>query len=147
MTQIVADARAHIVTPLQQAVQAATTEFELKAVLKKYCLYGGCKEGINYHLAAKYDLEKATALLAYAKAQQNISTEKIAQAQTYLDTARVALNRIGTGQYTDEGKEIFSGIKNANQAFKEAHLEVKKIEGKAVPKVERKIAASSGGGY
>lgn len=132
LTQIVADARTQIVTPLQQAVQAATTELELKAALKKYCLYDGCKEGINYHLAAKYDLEKATALLAYAKAQQNVSAEKIAQAQTALDTARAALTRVGTGQYTDEGKEIFSGIKNANQAFKEAHFEVKNVERKAV---------------
>jgi hypothetical protein len=119
LNAIIAGATTEIVTPLKAAIAAATDGKTLSEALHKYCLYDGCKEGTNYHLDAKYEIERLTLVLNYYKTQWSLTVGQVASVETKLDLAKTALDEVGTAQYTSvQQKNVWNNIKEAAQTLK-----------------------------
>ena len=105
LNQILSDAQSQVIGPLQAAISSAGNASELRAALDKYCLYDGCKNGENFHLAVKYELARLTATLASAQSRMGVNgTNYFAAAQQDLANAQSELSAIGTSQYTDSSR-------------------------------------------
>src|SRR5438132_8994138 len=105
LTQILSDANSTIIQPLQSAINAANNFTSLRAAFQSYCLFNGCVNGTNFHLAAKFNLARLQLILNYIKTTSPYSnqTDKISQAQSYLDASSSAL--VTTGALTYSGNE------------------------------------------
>jgi hypothetical protein len=60
---LVSDARSQILVPLQNGVNSATDSTGVIDVLGQYCLFDGCLDGTNFHMAAKFETKRLTILL------------------------------------------------------------------------------------
>lgn len=139
MNKVIEDAKAQVVEPLKSALADANDSQSIKNILRKYCLFNGCKNGVNYHLAAKYEIERLSATLAFVKSKLN-NTEfnaKVAEAESNLNSAKGLLTEVGNTHYNDNGKQIWNKIrssyeilKNINKSAKESIKEAKKEENK-----------------
>lgn len=122
LNKIIQDARAQIVTPLQTALSAATDGNQIETALKGYCLFDGCKDGANFHLAAKFaigELNIAVARVSNATWAGNF-TSQIAQVNSDISAANSALISVGTNKYLpDQEKTVWDSIKAARDALKQ----------------------------
>ena len=117
---ILSGAQTEIVTPLQDAINAATDGKSLAAAMQDYCLFDGCQNGTNYHLAAKFETERLHLLLGYFTGKWNLTSDQVATVQSKLDAATAALNAIDPHKYTDEARaDVWDNIKAAAQALKQ----------------------------
>ncbi len=115
LTTLVDNADSEIVTPYQSAVNAATTQSELNAALAQYCLFDGCKNGTNFHLAANFDTLKLTAMYGKIAAIPNLTsnqTATLARIHSDLGSASSALSSVGTSQYTQNSRQSVFGALN-----------------------------------
>jgi hypothetical protein len=126
LQRILSEATAQIIMPLQTDVSKAATEKEIKDALKKYCLFNGCKNGINYHLAARFEVAKLDLTINHLKSRPNLasSAEKLNTAQAKVEVAKNILNSIKTGVYNDE--EVWVNIDSAYKLIKELQGAYKK---------------------
>src|SRR5262249_39114104 len=62
LNEIITRAQANLGN-LTTSVDSANDSSELKAALKGYCQYNGCKEGVNFHLAAQASLTEKQSVL------------------------------------------------------------------------------------
>lgn len=60
---LVTEARQKILTPLRNEVKEAENTSQIREALGKYCLYDGCLNGTNYHMAAKFETTRLSILL------------------------------------------------------------------------------------
>lgn len=109
-----------IVTPLQNAVKTADA-VQAGAALKQYCLYSGCRNGTNFHFAARFEMARLSDLLAKVslgpKAAEIAPQASAIQAE--LDSAKSALDAVGTASFGDDQKEqVWSHIKAAAENFR-----------------------------
>jgi len=105
LNQILSDAQSQVIGPLQAAISSAGNASDLRAALDKYCLYDGCKNGENFHLAVKYGLARLTATLSSAQSRMGANgTNYFAKAQQDLSSAQSEMSAIGTSQYTDSSR-------------------------------------------
>lgn len=126
---VVSGVKTQIISPLRTAIASATDFKSLKAALEGYCLFDGCKTGVNYHLAAQFEVQRLFAVLGNLENKPNVSTAKIAEAKGYLNTAQGVLSQVGTGQYTKEQKETFStNVKSAVKTIRDINKELPKGE-------------------
>ena len=103
--QILSDAQSQVIAPLEAAISSAGNASELRAALGKYCLYDGCPNGENFHLAVKYGLARLTATLSSAQSRMGANgTNYFAAAQRDLANAQSELSAIGASQYTDDSR-------------------------------------------
>jgi hypothetical protein len=102
LNQIISDATAQIITPLQNAVSSANDATSINNAIKGYCLFDGCANGINFHLAAKFEIAKLQIAFNKINSNQNVSQTSITQLQTDITTASGILTQVGTGQYTSQ---------------------------------------------
>jgi hypothetical protein len=63
LSNLVAEARQNILNPLKDEVNSAQNNSQIKAALMKYCLFDGCLNGTNFHMAAKYETARLQILL------------------------------------------------------------------------------------
>ncbi len=126
LTTILKDAKSQIVDPLQAALEKASTAKDVHSALQKYCLFDSCKDGMNFHLAAKFELEKLSAILKFLKAKPNAPSDKVTAAQKALDTAKATLAKIGTARYAPgQAQQVWSQIEAAAKAIKELRSSVR----------------------
>jgi len=119
LDKIIQDAKTQIVDPLQAALNNTRDAKAVHSALKGYCLFDGCKEGINFHLEAKFEIAKLEIALNKLKTS-NVSADKLTQLETYINNAKNALNSVGTGRYNDQTKrQVWNNIKSAYSKIKE----------------------------
>ena len=63
LDNLVSNARLQILNPLQSGVKSATTSSQIRELLGKYCLFDGCLNGTNFHMAARYENTRLKILL------------------------------------------------------------------------------------
>ena len=122
MLSVISGAQATIVIPLQNAISSATTGKEIGDAVRGFCLANGCKDGLNYHFYAKFELAKLTAILNYIKANATAAGlgTQVTSVQTDLANAQSALDAVGTAKYdpTNE-KAVWDNLKDAAKTTKE----------------------------
>ncbi|MBI5046679.1 hypothetical protein HZC07_03020 [Candidatus Micrarchaeota archaeon] len=122
LSTIVSDAQSQIVDPLKSAISSATNGSQVRMALGEFCLFNGCPNGDNFHLAAKFEIEKLNKQLAYIQANGNETgvQDKITDAQSALASASSALSSVGTNKYLpDQEQAVWSNIRTAAQDIKQ----------------------------
>ena len=123
LTRLLQNAQTEIITPLKNAVQSSNSS-QIYSALAEYCLFDGCKNGTNFHLAANFQLQSLTAELNYLESNLNVSSSSFSQTQSYLNSASSLLNTIGTAPYAS-GQEtpVFNYLRNASQSLVSTQVE------------------------
>jgi len=130
LSNLVAEARQNILDPLKNEVNSAQNSSQIKAALMKYCLFDGCLNGTNFHMAAKYETARLQILLNVVSVDAvNIDLDKngypdrdelkieLDQAQAMIDSwANVNAN---SGQLKLEWEHIRSVAKKLHALFVE----------------------------
>ncbi len=121
MQKVIDDARLQIIVPLQNEIANATTEKEVKDALKKYCLYDGCRNGINYHLAVRFEIAKLGATSEFLKTEGNLSRygDKISRMENSGHAAQALMKSIGNRAFNDGGRAVNLNIGSAYKSLKE----------------------------
>ena len=121
LNAIVNNASAAIIMPLKNAIDGATNSSQVRNALDMYCMFNGCKNGVNYHLAARFDIQK---LELIAEKLQSINSTAInqtavAQGLSALSDAANALASVGTSAYTTATHDaVWDSIKAAVEDLK-----------------------------
>ena len=116
LLNLVLDARTQIITPLKNGVKSATNSSQLRMILYQYCLYDGCANGTNFHMAAKYEAMRVGDLLAAmsSKATEEGLGGNVSSVQASLDAAGTKIRSWGAKDATpDQLKEAWAGILSA----------------------------------
>ncbi|MBU0527836.1 hypothetical protein KKE92_05110 [Candidatus Micrarchaeota archaeon] len=119
---LIADAEDEIVDPLKDAVDEAETSEELREALGSYCLFNGCANGINFHFAASWQIEKLDSILDLIEddAEEAGLSDDWDTADEYLVTASENLEDVGTDQYEGtEHDDVWDNIRLASGALKD----------------------------
>jgi hypothetical protein len=121
MQKVVDDAKLIVITPLQSEAANATTEKEVKEILKKYCLYDGCRNGVNYHLAVRFEIAKLDATSKFLKKDGNVSNygDRIAKMENSGKAAEAFMKGIGNKAFNDGGKAVKMNVASAYDSLKE----------------------------
>jgi len=120
MTGIIEQARKDILAPLETIVSGGDFN-AIKDALKTHCIYDGCDTG-NFHLEAKMEIARFNAMLAKikAKATETGLAAEWQSAKDSIDSAKTALDSLGTAKYTQETKAaVWDKIKEAANKIKE----------------------------
>jgi hypothetical protein len=121
LTQLLSDAQATIITPLQEAVNSAANASSLNQDVKQYALFDGSQGGINFHLAAKFNVAELQIALNKLSSTTGVSQTSITQLQNDINTANAALTAVGTDKYTAaQESQIWNAIKDGWSAVKSA---------------------------
>jgi len=128
LEDLISDARAEIVEPLQDAVDSADDSSEVRDALKQYCLFNGCPNGVNFHFAARFELEKLNQILD--KVEQNATDaglgDEVSDIQEDLDDAEESLGDAGTSQYNDEEYEgMWNSLHSASSKTRDLLAELR----------------------
>lgn len=121
LTQLLSDAQTTIITPLQQAINSAANASSLNQDVKQYALFDGSQGGINFHLAAKFNVAELQIALNKLTSTTGVSQTSIAQLQNDINTANTVLTAVGTSQYTSsQQSQLWNAIKDGWSAVKTA---------------------------
>ncbi len=111
-----------VITPLQNAISLASNESQLRAAINSYCIFDGCPSGLNYHLAAKFDLGVLTGI-AGKVSSMNLTTSQRANlttAQGDLSVSSSTLQTAGTSRYIgNQSTEVWSNLKGAGSLLRQ----------------------------
>ncbi len=122
LTSLIGDARSQVVDPLKDAVSSATNASELRQALGQYCLYNGCKDGTNFHMAAHFDSDKLGDVLTYIApmAQSAGLGGNLTAAQGDLGSVQSELSSIGTSEYAQgQSDQVWGGIRSVAKDVKD----------------------------
>jgi len=108
---VVDEAEDEIVNPLEDAVDAAENDTELKDAMHGYCLHDGCKDGKNFHLGARFETAKLGAILDKIRdaAEAKGLGEEVAAIGSALDSAQEILDAAGDSQLSASDEESLDG--------------------------------------
>lgn len=109
----------------ENAVNNAQNMTQLRQALNSFCLYDGCKNPTDFHLAAKAELDREQARLNLLASENSTSTYQglVAQAQTDINNAQSALGQVGTGQYQgNQSGTIFGDLKAAQEIIHQLQI-------------------------
>lgn len=113
----ISNASTGIVAPLQSAANSATSAGQLEAALNGYCLYDGCKAGINGHFDARFGFDKLQAILNRLGGTAQDSALSAARAD--LDGASAILQQAGASRYTaSQASTVFADLRNAGDELR-----------------------------
>lgn len=104
LTSLLASSESQIIVPLQNAISNATNSSQISHALSTYCLLDGCKSGTNFHLDAKFALQKLNLLDQKILVVTNASTQ--AQISADLSTASSTLATVGASAYQNNQEKI-----------------------------------------
>ena len=116
LLNLVDNARSQTVTPLQNGVNSATNSSQLRILLNQYCLYDGCVNGTNFHMAAKFETMRMADLLAAISPNATAAGlgSNVAAAQTSLNAARTEISSWGTNDAKpDQLGPVWTDIRSA----------------------------------
>lgn len=116
LLDLVGSARSQIVTPLQDEIDRADNASEVRAALGHYCLYDGCMNGTNFHMAAKFETMRVTDLLAVMsqKATEAGLSSDVAAVQASLNAASTGIDSWGAEDVSpDQLKAVWIDIRSA----------------------------------
>ncbi len=116
LTSLISQAQSTIVTPLQSALDSANDSKGVADAVRSYCLYNGCKNGTNFHFAAKWDIAKLTAIESYVQSKPASAnfTSQLGQVTSDLTSASAMLQGIGTSDYQPgQQAQVWDPIKDA----------------------------------
>lgn len=116
LLDLVDSARSQILVPLQNGVSSTTNSSQLRIVLHQYCLYDGCANGTNFHMAAKFETMRVTDLLAVISPEATNAglSSNITAVQTSLNAASTEVNSWGTNDVSpDQLKAAWVDIRSA----------------------------------
>jgi hypothetical protein len=119
LNQVISGADAQLAA-LKNAISSANDTKSLKAALGSNCLYNGCKNGINFHFAAKSAAASQQSALNHIQTLPNATSyrSQITQAQNDLNGAQSILDTVGTGQYTGkQATDVWNYIKDASHVI------------------------------
>ncbi|MBI5223961.1 hypothetical protein HY990_06090 [Candidatus Micrarchaeota archaeon] len=122
LRDLVSKARSVVIGPLRNDLGSADTAKLIRAAGKSYCMFDGCGNGTDFHLAAKFEIEKLDLILSKIESSNasNVSSEKIQIARGYLSRASAALIAVDDGKYTDESKaNVWNNIKSASDEIQQ----------------------------
>jgi hypothetical protein len=122
LDKIVQDAKDQIITPLQTDLGAATTREEIELALKSYCLFNGCQNGTNFHLAAKFSIAELNIVVTRISntTWANNFTTQLSQVNSDISAANDALTSVGTDKYLDDQEQaVWNNIKSARDLLKQ----------------------------
>ena len=116
---LVASARTQVMEPLGKGVNAAANSSQARMALEHYCLYDGCANGTNFHMALKFEAMRMGDVLAamspYATAAGLGSNVTAAQAS--LASANSKISALGTNAATpDQLKAAWADVLSAAKA-------------------------------
>ena len=116
----VSKANSTIVLPFESAINDATNVSQLEAAVQRFCLFDGCPNGIDGHLAAHFDYDKLSAVVAKLQTYnltRNQTTE-LNTAQGYLSAADSALAQAGISKYTTSDNP-WGDLENASSTLRQ----------------------------
>ena len=122
LSSLVSDAQSTIVSPFQSAINSATNASQLRDAIEQYCLYDGCKSGTNFHLAAKWDIAKTSAVESYLQSKPNAGnfTSQFSQVTSDVSQSQSALSSVGTSAYgPGQSDSVFNPLKDASDVLKQ----------------------------
>lgn len=94
---LVEGARAQIFVPLKDEIDRTDNASELRNALHRYCLYDGCMNGTNFHMAARFETMRVTDLLAeLSKNSTAADGADVSSVQASIDAANAQINAWGT---------------------------------------------------
>ena len=128
LTGIINQARAQIITPLQNAVNSGDGA-QAQAALKQYCLYNDCNNGTNFHFNAKFQQARLSALLAYVKPRADAAnlSANVSAIQAKVDQSKAALNAIGNAHATKAQIDgVWGPLKQAVKDFRQLLKDIRK---------------------
>ena len=120
LSALISQARATIVTPLENAAKSGDAG-QAASALKQYCLWNGCRNGTNFHFAAKFEQARLSALLAKITPIANAKglSSDVTAVQTQLDASKNALSAVGNSDYgPGQRDQVWNSLKSAAEAFK-----------------------------
>ena len=121
MSDLISQAQSTIVTPLKNAANSGDAA-QAESALKQYCLWNGCRNGTNFHFAARFEFARLTAMLSRISPMANSAglLNDISAVQAQLDSAKSTLASIGTSDFTgtQQRDEVWIPLKSAVGAFK-----------------------------
>lgn len=121
LDQMLQNAQAQIITPFANAINSAKNNSQIYAAIDAYCLFDGCKNGTNFHLAARFSLQSLTLQLNYLETDKNVTVSSLAPAQADLSNASAILATVGTKAYANgQGDDIFDNLSAASKAMQQA---------------------------
>jgi hypothetical protein len=118
MTAIMYDARTAIAGPLKAAIESNDPAQAMEAV-RKFCLYDGCKDGVNFHLAAR--LSQARLLAVMKRVEPGVIEFKgtTGEIKGHIFESMDALREIGTSDYAKGDKDaVWDPLKKAMDMMK-----------------------------
>lgn len=128
LESLISDAREQVVDPLKAALDGAESGTDVRDALHDYCLYNGCKDGLNFHFEVKFEAEKLDSVLAAVsdEAADAGLSDDVSEAQADIDAASGAIEDAGTSQYTDgAGQDILENLRDAAQKIKDILRELR----------------------
>lgn len=123
LNQTISNANSTIIIPLQNAINSATNVSQLESAINGYCLFDGCRNGIDYHLAANFATEKITAIINKAETMNLTAnqTSALSSAKADIAISTSTLQTVGTSRYKDgQNTTIWSNIRNASVLVRHA---------------------------
>jgi hypothetical protein len=124
LLNLVGNAQSQIVVPLQNGVKSSANSSQVRTILYQYCLYDGCANGTNFHMAAKFESMKLADLLAAMspKAAEEGFGGNVTAAQLSLNAASAKIGSWGAEAATpDQLKaawmDIMSAAKGSHDVF------------------------------
>lgn len=118
LNKVISDAQAQV-SNFQTAVDSANDSKSLGNAINGFCIYNGCAKGANYHLGARFQIERLSEILSYTETKMNLTADEISSVQANIDAANSALAQVGTSAYTaDSSKAVWDDIKAAANALK-----------------------------
>jgi hypothetical protein len=116
LNEIINNGETEIINQLKEGIDSANNSKDILLVLNNYCLFNGCENGINFHLAIKYEIKKLEILSYMIKKSNNSSllTSNVTLINNYLSYLKKELLAINKIKYSPEKeKEIEDNIKKA----------------------------------
>lgn len=115
LTALLNKANSQIIVPYQNGINNATTSNQIESVLGEYCLFDDCQNGMNFHLAANFDLLKLEAVYQKIKSIKNLTanqTSQLTKVGSDLNATSAALASVGTSAYTPSTAQSVFGDLN-----------------------------------
>jgi hypothetical protein len=121
LNQMLQLAQSQIVGPFASAINSASNASQISAALNEYCLFDGCKNGTNFHLAAHFGLQSLTIQLSYLEKEKNVSASSLVPASAFLTNASSILQAVGIKAYVNsQSNNIFGNLTSASKAMQQA---------------------------
>ena len=118
----ISNANATVIQPFASIVSTGNAS-QIDMAIRTYCLFDGCANGTNAHLAAHFDYDKLNAIISKAETFNLTSNQTIAMnsAKGYLSAAGTALVQVGTSHYrSGQVGQVWGNLKNASATLRSA---------------------------